>query len=204
MAFQKVVDTVAIEIIYTSNGEFVQNSFYAKFPGVYALADLEDLAAGIDLQVDGTWKAQQVAEAVYVRTEVRGLAFENDIIAIDNTNNGPGVHLTAPLPNNVTLTIKKTSGLTGRSARGRTYWIGCPSGELNPANENLFKTTYVTDVVAAVDGIRAQTIVRVPWQPVLVSRFASGVQRSEGKTFPWIGSSNVDVTVDSQRGRLPG
>lgn len=203
MAFQPVVDTVEIDIIYALNGEFVQNSFYAKMVGGYLLADLEALAANVDARVQGTWKAQQAVEAIYVRTEVRGLALENDITASDSTSAGPGVMPSAAMPNNVTLAIKKVSGFTGRSARGRTYWIGPPRGQLDAANENLFIITYVSDVVDAVDSIRDAIGDVVPWQPVLVSRFAGGIQRDEGETFPWIGCESVNTIVDSQRGRLP-
>lgn len=203
MAFQAVPDTVSIQIIYTQNAVFVQNSFYAELVGGYVLADLVALAAGIDGQVQGTWKAQQNPNAIYVRTEVRGLALENDITASDNTNAGPGVFVSEAVSNNVTLSVKKTSGLTGRSARGRTYWIGIPRTQLDPVNENLYLGAYVTAVEAAVDSIRTQINALPLWVPVLVSRFTAGLARPTGITFPWTGSTCVDNIVDTQRGRLP-
>ena len=203
MAFQAVPDTVSIQIIYTSNAVFVQNSFYAELVGGYTLADLVALAAGIDGQVAGTWLAQQNPNAIYVRTEVRGLAFENDLTATNSTSNGPGVFVSEAAPNNVTLSVKKTSGLTGRSARGRTYWIGIPRTQLEAVNENLFMPAYVTAVENAVDSIRTQIIALPSWIPVLVSRFTAGVQRPVGVTFAWNGTTCVDNIVDTQRGRLP-
>lgn len=203
MAFQAVPDTVSIQIIYTQNGVFVQNSFYAELVGGYVLADLVALASGIDGQIAGTWKAQQNPNAIYIRTEVRGLAVENDITAQDGTSNGPGIQVSEAAPNNVTLSVKKTSGLTGRSARGRTYWIGIPRIQLDPINENLFFSAYVTAVEFAVDSIRTQINALPLWIPVLVSRFANKAQRPVGVTFPWVGSTCVDNIVDTQRGRLP-
>lgn len=204
MAFQKVTDTAAIHINYTQNGEAVQNTFYAKLLGGYVLSDLIALAANIDDTIEADWRPDQVAEAVYVETEVRGLAIENDLIARDNTGGGPGTLVSAPLPNNVTISIKKESGFTGRSARGRTYWIGAPRTELDAANENLFTATYLATVVENVDKVRIAIGNVGLWTAVLVSRFANGSQRTEGVTFPWITTSNVDLIVDSQRGRLPG
>lgn len=203
MAFQPVVDTVEIDIIYTQHGQTIQNVFYGENPGGYLLADLVALAAGIDGQVSGTWKAQQVIEAVYQRTEVRGLAVENDITATDNSSSGVGLLVGGALPNNVTLSVKKESGLTGRSARGRCYWLGCAQDKLLSTDENLFQAAYVTSIVSAVDDIRNQINAIGIWEAVLVSRFSGGVQRTTGLTFPWISSVAVNDVVDTQRGRLP-
>lgn len=203
MVFQPVVDTAEIDIIYSMNGVPVQNTFYAELPNGYVLSDLENLADGIDSQVQGTWKSQQVAEALYVRTEVRGLALENDLVVTDNTNAGPGVFVGAPVPNNVTISIKKVSPFTGRSARGRCFWIGIPHNQLTPANENVLEALYLADVVTAVDSIRVQINTLALWSPVLVSRFTGGLKRAAGKTFPWINSVSVDNVIDSHRGRLP-
>ncbi len=203
MAFQAVPDTAEIDIIFTLNAVIVQNVFYAEMTGGYTLADLQAVADKVDLQVQGTWKSQQAPEAIYIRTEVRGLAVENDKIATQTLSNGPGVHAGHAMPNQVTFSIKKTSGLTGRSARGRTYWIGVPESMLQSGNENLLNTTYAVDVVAAVGSMRTAISTVGIWTPVLVSRFTGGAKRGTGVTFPWVGETNVDLRVDTNRGRLP-
>lgn len=203
MAFQAVPDTAEIDMIFTMNGVAAQNVFYAELSGGYVKADLEALAAQIDLQWDGTWKVNQPAEVSYLRTEVRGLALENDLVVTDATSAGVGTHIGNITPNNVTFAIKKESGLSGRSARGRTYWIGIPTGELLIADENQLKSAYITLIVDAVDDIRQGIVALTGWQPVLVSRFQNSAKRSVGVTFPWISSINVDTRIDTQRGRLP-
>lgn len=203
MAFQPVPDCVEVNMIFTLNGEPAQNTFYAELPGGYVLADLVALAAGVDGQWQGTWRALQPAEVTYLRTEVRGLALENDVSTSNSISTNSGLHATSPLPNNVTFAVKKESGLTGRSARGRTYWIGIPQNEIQAANENLILPAYAVNAVAAVDSIRTQIIANPPWTPVLVSRFTEGVKRAFGITFPWVTTSNVDLRVDTLRGRLP-
>lgn len=203
MAFQAVPDTAEIDIIFTLNAEIVQNVFYAELPGGYTLVDLQALADKVDLQVQGTWKSQLAPEAIYVRTEVRGLAFENDLVAQQTLSNGPGVHTGAVLPNQVTFSIKKTSGLTGRSARGRTYWVGVPDNVLQVGNENLVSGVWAAAVVAAVGTLRTAIATVGLWEPVLVSRFTGGLPRATGVTFNWVGETNVDQRVDTLRGRLP-
>lgn len=202
MAFQPVPDTVEVNMIFTQNGIIVQNVFYAERSGGYSLLLLEDLAAAVDAQWQGTWRDQQPDEVAYLRTEVRGLATENDLIAIDDTSANNGTHVGDAMPNNVTLSVKKVSGLTGRSARGRTYWIGVPRTELTAADENEVEVAYVAEVVTSVDSIRIAIGGVSTWVPVLVSRFSNGVARSEGKTFPWIGTVSVNNRIDTQRGRL--
>lgn len=203
MAFQPVPNTVEIDVIYSYNAVIAQNTFYAELAGGYVLADLQDLADAIDFQVATTWLAEQPAEAIYLRTEVRGLAEENDITADQDVSTGPGTHVGTALPGNVTFSIKKTSGLTGRSARGRTYWIGIPNGELNPLNENLVEAVWAAAVVDNVGLIRTAIAAVGLWLPVLVSRFSGGAQRTEGVTFPWTGEVNVDLRIDTLRNRLP-
>lgn len=203
MAFQKVVDTVEIDMIFTLNGQAAQNVFYAELIGGYILSDLVALAAQIDLNWQGNWRTEQPLEAVYVRTEVRGLAVENDISTSNNTNANPGSDISPSLPNNVSFAVKKESGLTGRSARGRSFWIGIPSDKTEAADENQLTAAYIAALVFNVDSVRTSINAVSLWLPVLVSRFAGGVARSEGKTFPWISTTNVDTRVDTMRGRLP-
>lgn len=203
MAFQAVPDTAEVDVIYIQSGEIVQNSFYASLAGGYALADLVALAAAVDAVMVSDWLPSQVVDAIYLRTEVRGLAFENDIVAENSDGGGAGALGGLPMPNNVTFAVKKSSGFTGRSARGRTFWIGMPQNKLQVTNENLIISSYVTEVQNAVDAVRAAINAVAGWTPVLVSRFADGLKRDEGVTFPWIGTSNVNSVVDTLRGRLP-
>ncbi len=203
MAFQPVLDCVEIDMIFTQNGVTCQNVFYGKLPGGYLLADLVALAAQIDVNWQGNWRTEQPSEVEYVRTEVRGLAVENDLIATDDSSANPGTHIGDTLPNNVTFAIKKESGLTGRSARGRTYWIGIPATELVAADENQLEAAYIALLVANIGTVRTSISAVGLWEPVLVSRFSGGVPRSPTVTFPWISETNVDTRIDTQRGRLP-
>ncbi len=203
MAFQAVVDTVEIDLIFTENGETLQNVFYAKLPGGYLLADLVALAVAVDGAMASHFLPQQVIECFYARTEIRGLAVQNDLTTTNNTSAGVGILAGGALPNNVTLAVKKESGLTGRSARGRCYWIGAVATALDAANENKFTVAYTASIVAAVDRIRVVVPTVGLWEAVLVSRFTGGLPRAFGLTFPWVSSVAVNEVVDSQRGRLP-
>lgn len=202
MAFQRVPNTAEIDVIYTLNGIIVQNTFYGQFPAGYSVGDLQTLADAIDLNLAASWLPDQPPEAIYDRIEVRGLNAEFDFVVTQNANAGPGSNVDRTLPNNVTLSIKKISGLTGRSARGRVYWIGILEGEILPSNENFLAQAYVDLIVADVDFVRTNIDLIPGWNAVLVSRFTGGAKRSEGITFPWVGSVAVNTRVDTYRPRL--
>lgn len=203
MAFQSVPETAEINVIYTYNGETVQNVFYAEMSGGYTLANVQELADEVDIAVGENWLDIQPPEAVYQRIEVRGLEFQNDVFATANLNTGPGEDLSSALPNNVTISIKKTSGLTGRSARGRTYWIGIPQSQITASNENILASAFIAEVEVEVGRIRTRINTTGTWEAVLVSRFTNGAERPVGVTFVWTSTVCVNAVVDTQRGRLP-
>lgn len=200
MAFQAVPDTAEITIIYTQNLETVTNTIHAEKPGGYDQAAIDALALSVDDDVGLNLLPLMTLDCLYLRTEVRGLAVENDLFASNNDSSGPGLDAVEGLPNNVTLSLKKESGFTGRSARGRWYFIGLPLNELS-TNENQWAQTAVDNAVIAVQGIRIGIQVG-PWTPVIVSRFTGGLPRAVGVTFPWVNTTAVNRNVDSQRGRL--
>lgn len=200
MAFQAVPDTAQITVEYTQNNEICLNTFYGLKPGGYNLTELGQLANSIDNGVGASWLPIQTQDTTYNRTIVRGLALENDLEVVDSGNFGPGLALFRGSPNNVTYSIKKSSGLTGRSARGRCYWIGLSNADLD-INENRVTGGAAVAIIAAVEAIRVATAV-LGWQPVLVSRFSGGVQRLIGVTFPWVSTDAVNDNIDSQRRRL--
>jgi hypothetical protein len=202
MAFQKVVDTVEVTLVFQQNLENLTNTFHAEKPGGYSQEDIETLAAGVDTLVASEILPIITLDATYLRTEVRGLAVENDLFATDAASTGVGEQAVEGLPNSVTISLKKSSAFTGRSARGRWYWIGLPESNLG-GNENQVTSAKVALIVAAIEALRGGVLAGA-FTPVIVSRFTGGAQRSEGKTFDWIDTVAVNENVDSQRSRLAG
>ena len=202
MVFQSVPNTADIVITYVQNGKNIQNVLQAFKAVQYDLSDLQLLASAVDVAVAANWLPIQSSDASYVRTTVRGLEFENDQEATADASAGAGLTLVSGLPNSVTFAVKKQSGLTGRSARGRVYWMGMPRDVLQ-ANENKLVIADADAIEAAVDALRA-AITATIWQAVIVSRFEDNVRRPTGVVFNWINSEAVDIQVDNQRGRLGG
>lgn len=200
MAFQSVPETAEIVIQYFGNNETFNNVLQARLPGGYVQADLTLLALTVNNAVANDWLPIQTVDAVYIQTLVRGLEFVNDLEAVNGSGTGPGEVLTIGLPGNVTFSVKKGSGLTGRAARGRLYWIGLPAADLQ-ANENLLTIVASDAIEAAVESMRSK-ITSTVWNAVIVSRFLDGVLRPTGATFNWTTTNAVNINVDSQRRRL--
>lgn len=201
MAFQRVPDTAEVIVEFLLNSRPIVNTFYAERVGGYVLADLVSLASVVDLAVGTHFLPQQSDNGSYVKTLVRGLDLENDLVAEDNDNAGAGGVASEAQPANVTLAVKRASGFTGRSARGRIFWCMMPRNGLT-ADENFVSAAYAAAVTAATNEI-ALAINGAGWVAVIVSRFSNGVKRTEGVTFDWVTTSITDNRVDSRRDRLP-
>jgi len=201
MAFQRVPETAEATTIFDANNISVQMTFYGRFVGGYSLADMLALANNVDFVVGNDFLPLMTQDILYDRTNVRGLDKIDDIEVSDQSAAGPGGVASGGLPNSVTLAIQRNSGLTGRSSRGRVFWLGLASNQLT-TDENFVATATVTAIVAAVTAMQNQ-INSSGWTPVIVSRFTLGAQRPEGVTFPWTNTLAIDERVDSRRDRMP-
>lgn len=200
MAFQAVPDCAEVVIKYTGAFQDMVNVVHASLSGGYDLADLTALADAVDAAVATNWLPLQDNDFNYVNTTVRGLAVENDQEVVNNDGAAAGGIAGSAQPGNVTLSVKRTSGLTGRSARGRLYWIGMPAVQL-AANKNTVTQAAADDITDAIDDIRI-AINATAWTPAIVSRFTGGAKRTTGIFFNWVDTVCVNLNMDSQRRRL--
>lgn len=105
-----------------------------------------------------------------------------------------------PLPNNCTVCTKLSSGLVGRSHRGRKYAVGLPASFLGPTKQ------VITDVAqAAFDAVYQQLMTDMiveGWKLVVTSFVSGGVPRAAGVNTELI-AATTNLVLDSQRRRLP-
>ncbi len=201
IAFQSVPDTAEVDVLYDQNGQTLQMTFYAEFSTPYVQTDINNLAGLADAAIGVSFLPLQTLDATYLRTEVRGLTSIIDLAAVDAGAAGPGAGISGSLPNQVTFAVQRNAGLTGRSSRGRVFWIGLQSGDLSP-DENVVITINAVAIVAAIENMRLE-LNKSGWTSVIVSRFTGGVKRPTGITNDWINTLAVDTRVDTLRGRLP-
>lgn len=202
MAFQSVPDTAEAIVSYTLNGVTLSNSYYFGHPAGYDGNDLQNLADALDDWVVTEMLPLVLTSAVYNQVEVRGLENENDLVRIANAGAGAGSLNETPLPVNVAFCLKRLSGLTGRSARGRVYVGGIGAASLQ-SNENFISSTRADQFL---DAHNAQFAYVTPyaWTAVVVSRYHNGAKRSVGEVETLLVWEYTDLRLDTRRDRLPG
>lgn len=106
-----------------------------------------------------------------------------------------GTRTSPMLPNNVTLAIKRETGLAGRSRRGRIYWPGITEDMQSSSNEILTGT-------AATLAVQLNTLLSSQLSDNSVTEVI--YHRKVGTGTPVVGYTITDLNLDSQRRRLPG
>lgn len=207
MAFIPVPDGIKCVMRFSKASQQVCNVFYVTTPDTVDDTLLDTLgstlynwwyANGRLLQSNDV--ALQAIELTDVSVE-GGLGIEYTTLLPANAIGGVDY-----LPNNVTLAIKLSSGMTGRSNRGRQYWIGIKQNQL-ASDYNHITTTFQTAIKGAYDSLISD-LVSAGFTLVIASLY-SGVD-GDGKPIPRttgvtheVASVVVNATIDSQRRRLP-
>jgi hypothetical protein len=200
MPFQPCPDIASFRLQIKNNGQLCENVFHVQRDTGWTETDLGDTCAAI---LDWTetklflWPDTVVIQRVVARdlTTEDGIGLEvSPGIADTGTLDSP------ELPNNVALAVKWTTGLVGRSRRGRTYHMGLTEiqvtgNTVDPSAVAALLDMYL-DLKTAIESVSGNVM-------VVLSRWSHNVLRDEGIGTPILNVS-VDNTIDSQRRRLPG
>jgi hypothetical protein len=200
MAFIPVHGVAEVQMIFSDGSNQMENTYYAFSDAGWNEASLLALAAD--------FAAWDLAGAREMRSNTVGLI---KVICRDlTTETAPTVEIpvtptqygaleSAVMPGNVTLAIKRSGSLSGRSYRGRIYWIGltetqCTANRISDSSRNaiLGYLDDLTDTLAGSDILLG-----------VVSRYTAGAPRTTG-VFTSTPHWSADVDLDSQRRRLNG
>jgi len=202
MAFVPAPNIVQVELRCTLDGQNIENRWNVNVFHEPTSADLTAIANNVASTVIEDW-IPTIPDAVTFRE-----------IHLRSLHTANGIELTAPfpipsngslvggvLPSNVTLCVSLRSSSSGRSARGRLYWMGLVEGDVTG---NVVSTPRGAAIVAAVQAmIAALTTAGYAW--VIVSYFTNNAPRVGGPVYFLVQNALiVDSVVDSQRRRLPG
>lgn len=195
----------ALEALYTYLGQRCENVFHILQGDGSTPATVAQMQAAAAAYV--TWENTRIVgqrSTLCSLTEIicRDLSTESGVsVAYTTGLPVPGTQPTAALPSNVTLAVKWSTALGGRSHRGRTFHIGLTTGmvtgdTMNPANLTAMITAYtnlITDMPAHAPGA----------QLVVLSYAHNKAWRAAAVATPIIAAS-ADQNTDSQRRRLVG
>lgn len=112
-----------------------------------------------------------------------------------------GTGTSPQLPNNVTVAVKWTGGLTGRSQRGRTYHVGLTEAQVEGDAVSVVSGAVILASYQAILSAISTAILGA--KLVIVSYISGGVPRTVGQTTDVL-TGSLDLTIDSQRRRLAG
>lgn len=200
MPFQPAPDCAEAVIHGSYGGKPIANVLNFKLPGGYNQANIDQLANVMDVAIGDHYRPIFNSGVTYNSVVVRGLAAIIDLTASSNFTAGAGGVVGASLPANVSLVATLRTGFTGRSARGRFYCWPLTGSQLVSTNTfaasvgvdlDSFLTTVLTDAFA------------IGWNLVVLSRRTLNTVRPTAIATTVTEIDIRNLTVDSQRGRLP-
>jgi hypothetical protein len=206
MAFIPAPGIAQAELVFTWNEQTVEMVLNFQGSGAWSATTLDLLGSSL-VSWFQTYLAPLLSTQIQLRiVRVRDLTTVNGV-GVEHSSGLPsgGLINTASVPNNVAIAVKHSTGLTGRSFRGRSFVPGLAAGDINvntllPDSLTALRNAFANlNVVSNVNGA----------VHVVLSKY-HGVD-SQGKPIPRataiatpVLSYSVDPTVDSQRRRLPG
>lgn len=203
MAFIPALNVAMCSLRYTVSGQQAENTLYFQYisdPGEEQLQDISGyLVTWRDTFLKDIQGAHCLFREVYAVNMTTGFSptFTNVV-----SPEVAGTYSGTPLPNNVTLAVSFRTAGRGKSSRGRNYALGLTETALSSTLGQSVQTAYAADLVAAYDDL----FVGLPadWTWVIISRSVNGLPRANALVTPVQSVILTDLTIDSQRRRLPG
>jgi hypothetical protein len=192
---------MSAEMIFSWDGQVVENVLHYEFDGAPITADMEELADFLIDWWDTNLKPGSPTTLILTRIRIVDLRTEFSP-AVDYAVGLPsaGVGSGLSLPNNNSIVFTKRTIMRGRSFRGRLYHMGLTEAQVT---NNAVASATVSGLITTYNLLKTFAGTTVNWTLGVLSRFADGNQRAEGLMTPVIGFTS-DGVIDSQRRRLPG
>lgn len=201
MAFQRVPNTIVLQVRATLGGELVENGFFYQKASTPLQADVDAAVSNASNWWETFWQPAMSGDYVVREFFARSLDSEIAVQAVDDSDAGEFGDLGSACPGNVSLAVARKSGFTGRGARGRIFIAGVPENQVDATmRTNTTYTGLITDALVGLDTLMAADSLF----PVIVHRVSGGVPLVPAVVLPLLTWIVTDLIVDSQRNRLPG
>jgi hypothetical protein len=196
-------NTASVEMIYNAGGQTVENVFHVRKASAYSLSDLQAVRALVLTWYASPWRNFVSGSVTLVR--VRTKALDTAIAPMEDyavTSGGAGLNVGgAASPNNVTYCIKLSTGLSGRSARGRWFFIGLNGATV--ASQVDVSSGFRDSVVGGLNTLRTNLLAGGHTMCITSYRHDK-VWRTTAVNYDIVSALTVDLHIDSQRRRLAG
>lgn len=206
-AFIPVPNCAKVVLNYTKAGQILNNVFHVDVGATPLLSDLTAIGNQFE-----TWWTGQISPYVSGDVTLQSISV-TDISAVG----GLGIEYTTglpangtvgapPMPNNVTIASKMLTGRTGRSYRGRSYFVGMTVAYTTSDGQHA-NATFLSALASAWTNLLAG-LVGLGYKLSVASLY-SGVD-ADHKPIPRTTGILTEITnvftnptLDSQRRRLP-
>lgn len=194
--------TAKLELIYTLNGQRVENVLHFRKLSEWTAEDLDTLTlAAFDAWADHLGPVQSNAVTL-VNIKATDVSTDNGVgVEFGPISNNTGTLQSPPTPSGTTVATKFTTGRTGRSYRGRAYWVGLVEEDVTGNQIGAVRAGTITDGwqnFATQIGENISGAVHV-----IVSYCGDKAWRTSAVVTPVTGYS-TELNIDSQRRRLTG
>lgn len=202
MPFQPVPKVAEVRMIFQAFGQEMQNIYHVHTTETWSGEFLENLADTFLAWYTSDLRDLQSSSVTLEAIKVRDLSEEfAGYFEITPVADNVGTRESPMLPGNVTAVTTWTTGLTGRSTRGRTYHIGLTEDAVT-GNE-LTGGFQAAMFIAYNNLISEISTEEAAWTLRVVSRVQGGLTLLEALSYEIIANA-LDSNTDSQRRRLAG
>lgn len=168
-----------------------------------AANDLQVQAAAIDAWDQSTWKTYRHTGITLQEIKCKAMhSASAPMLDYVISPPRPGANGGVLLPLNTTFCLKLTTGLRGRSARGRLYYPGITQAMMATAWGDL-QPTVAAALVTELQGLQS-ALLSGGYQLCIVSLRLNNAWRAQGAVTIVNNITYTDLHIDSQRRRLPG
>lgn len=209
MPFIPIPNTAQVTVNMTSNGQKVANVYHVLSNVPWTTDLLNFLAVDVRSWWEGSTRIERNGQTCLVEVCARDMTTSTGLqVCVPHGLANCGLDPSDPMPGNATIAIKHGTGQSGRSRRGRSYWVGMSE---DVVNGNVVDSTWLGQVVQDMDELRAA--INNSQRTLVVASTHSGstcdvarckkipTPRASGITTPITGFA-ADANVDSQRRRL--
>jgi hypothetical protein len=206
MPFVPVPNTAKVALLFTQFGQKLVSTLWFEKASAWSSADLTTLATAVNSWAVANLLAHMNNSVSYNGCEAVDMSAPGSFGAfVPETPAVVGAGADTPLPSNVTAAVKFLTGLTGRSHRGRNFWVGLGSTSISG---DTLVTTAQTSILGAYNALGSY-LVGLATSHVVASLYSGidslgkPIPRTTGVTTPVV-SYAMDTALDSMRRRLIG
>lgn len=204
MPFVPASGVARVEMLYSLNGEIVQNVYHvADWPGTISGTELQALIDVFQAWETNTARNNRSVECALTEIRATDLTSIGGVQVVEAMV--PPIAGTATgdaMPGNVTYAVKLATTRGPRGTQGRTFWIGLAE---QMTDGNLILQVTSTGIVNALETLR-QTLIASSTLGVLavLHSMENGIPMSPREATPVNQIVARDLVLDSQKSRLPG